>query len=334
MPERFDLAGFTDAYSRLGKKIPAGEIYVSPNVVLDSDHDRLFWHFSHQRDSWVKPTPSMFDGFVQLWQHPERIHLFAKKWGPLGMDELGRLTARVVETDHEGYNERLETWRFFSRRAFSALSIAANLKQGKPGRPDDWAALSSLNIWLDESLQISFESHPLPLSHVAARGCERLAKAPIRTQKTLLPLEVTLWLKFSVLGFMLMAFDRGAARWEFRTDYQGRLIAAIALQLALTISGTDTLYICSGCSNPYVRRGKSPRLGQLNFCPECGRGAALRQADYRRRERIQEARRLHVIEGKSAAEIAKLLNVHGRGVQTVRDWIAEGKCDGKKKTRK
>jgi transposase-like protein len=316
IPASFEIAGFTDAYKRLGKHLSSGQIYVPSGVKLEGN--RLVWHFN-QGGSWVKPTPAMFHTFVQLWQHPDKIDGFAKKWGILEMDEHGRLTNAAVEVNNEGYGEPIETWCYFSRRAFSALSISANLAQGRPGAADDWAALSPLSERLNKNLQIRIPGY-FSLNLLAENGLDCFAHSSIENQRMILSAELTLWLKFSGLGFAIISVPR--SKGEFMVDFSGRLLAAIALQLALTASQTNTLFTCSGCSKPYIREGKKPRSGQFNFCPECGRTASTHKADQRRRERVQEARKLHA-DGLTVSDIAKRLNT--KRVATVRRWIEKGK---------
>jgi hypothetical protein len=104
-------------------------------------------------------------------------------------------------------------------------------------------------------------------------------------------------------------------------------MAAIALQLAQTISA-GSLFFCSGCQRPYLRRthrkhkeerghkrkeefGRNPKPGEANFCLECGRKAALQNADKRRNEREREYRRLYFEEGRSIAEITRIMKPRG-----------------------
>ena len=114
--------------------------------------------------------------------------------------------------------------------------------------------------------------------------------------------------------------------WQMEIAYNGCLLAAIALQLALTVAGARTLFTCSGCGMAYIR-ARAAKSGQANFCPQCGPREALRQADYRRRRKAAEARRLHAT-GWSVGRIVKELKVRSTtrsgAATTVRRWIFIG----------
>ena len=115
------------------------------------------------------------------------------------------------------------------------------------------------------------------------------------------------------------------SRWELGIQYGentfvGFLYSAIALQLALTVGGADSLYVCSSCCLPYIREvnDKDPGQGRDNFCEDCRRsGAPLKFADKRRRERMAAARTL-ADQGLEPAEIAATI---GARPQSVLRWI-------------
>jgi transposase-like protein len=121
---------------------------------------------------------------------------------------------------------------------------------------------------------------------------------------------------------LFIGFGGDEGGWQLELFFRGRLLAALALQLALTVSGAESPRQCSGCKRLYIRTKKNPKIGESNYCDRCGRTEAMRQADKRRREKGQEARRL-AMEGKSAKEISRILKV--RKIKTVRDWISKGK---------
>jgi len=111
--------------------------------------------------------------------------------------------------------------------------------------------------------------------------------------------------------------------WQLEVDYNGCLLAAVALYLALTVAGARTLFTCSGCGMAYVR-ARAAKTGQANFCPQCGHPEALRQADHRRRQKAAEARRLHAA-GWNVRRIVQALNIRNTARSdasaTVRRWI-------------
>ena len=106
-----------------------------------------------------------------------------------------------------------------------------------------------------------------------------------------------------------------------QVDYHGFLFAALALQLALSLAGAESLYTCSGCGFPYVRELKRPKPGTANYCPKCSeKGVAQRRAVDAYREKKAEAIRLEAT-GAPADEIARKLSTP---VSRIRKWLGKG----------
>jgi hypothetical protein len=142
--------------------------------------------------------------------------------------------------------------------------------------------------------------------------------------------EASAWLEqFNVR--LCVEWERSS--WVIKMRYGGRMISAVALQLAFAIVHGDRLFTCSGCGNPYKRPEdkRKPNAGQENFCPAC----ALARKPQARAERIyrekrREARRL-ADEGKSIVEIADQLD---RTADVVRGWLRGARKNAEAKTRK
>src|ERR1017187_7939264 len=232
IPSSFDLADFPDLQSRLGNKVPLVKIYVHEPVKIEPDDEVLVWrvNMDNPAGAWKEPTKSMFNTFIQLWQRTiPQITRFAKAWGPLGLDRPELFGPDYFEAE---FRESIETWRYFSRRAFCVLSVAADLRQGRTAKSEHWAELTSGDEWTGQRRQRS--------------NVRDWAKSSLHAQHLLLGGETDLWLKYSGLGFALST-DKG--NWQLEVNYDnGKLIAAIALQLALTASG-HTLYVCSECQH-------------------------------------------------------------------------------------
>jgi uncharacterized Zn finger protein (UPF0148 family) len=154
----------------------------------------------------------------------------------------------------------------------------------------------------------------------ACVGYEDTEDWDLDRQRRFVAWELMLWLDLTRPGFAVKSAERA---WHLEIDYNNCVLAAIALQLALTVAGARTLFTCSGCGQAYVRE-RAAKTGQANFCPRCGHGEALRQADGRRRRKMAEARRLHAA-GRSIPQIIQELNVRSTtrsaAAQTVRRWI-------------
>jgi hypothetical protein len=316
--EKWDLVGFTDQDSLLGKMVPAGQLFVPTKVELDKAQRNLLWS-SRAGCMRVPDTRGMFNEFVELWDKtPSAILRYARKWGLLFLDRNGRPCSRIYDLPRGESREPIEAWKYFSRRAQSALNIAANLKCDKRGSPTDWEAFDGLNQWIGpESLACLGRRGPV-VEMCARFGYQYKSDWDLHKERRVLALESMIWLDLGRPGFSVTVNGRD---WRLEVDYNGCLFAAIALQLALTLSGSDSLFTCSGCGTPYVRQKKAPKPGQANYCRECDRkGVALQEADRRRRGRMADAKRLYAA-GTTIPQIADELKTK---TATVRRWLTKG----------
>jgi hypothetical protein len=129
----WDLAGFTDELSRLGKKVGGGPILVPGRINLDLSTDELVWSLQgpHMPEI-IESEPRILDDFVQLWRgKPKAILRFARSWGVLRPGNCCRRFAGLLHgsTQNEhlrpdfGANclldqrEPLALWRYLSHRA-------------------------------------------------------------------------------------------------------------------------------------------------------------------------------------------------------------------------
>jgi hypothetical protein len=100
--------------------------------------------------------------------------------------------------------------------------------------------------------------------------------------------------------------------------YGGRMLSAVAFQLALAIIHGDRLFTCSACGKIYRRHERKPNAGHANFCAECGTTRKPQaKAERIYREKRREARRL-AKEGMPAVAIADKLD---RTADVVRGWL-------------
>src|ERR1035437_792361 len=317
-----ECAGFS-----LKKHVPGGSIAVRSTV--DLNENALLWRWGTS-SRIVTPTGATFQNFIDLSDAattPKAILLFARKWGRLGVDESGHLLLGYPQSSLGGtFQEPLEAWRYFSRRAQAVMSIAARLKTGKPGTVEDWTALSQLAPHMIGPLLDEVQRRGSQLWILATHDLARLASAPIASQRLFLAGELNLWLAFSGVSFGTVPSMNQPPYWQIEISYNHQLLAFIALHLATTLSDVESLCLCSGCHKGYPRSRRAPKEGWSNFCETCrggnGRSEAWRHADKKRREKIRDARRLHS-EGVPIHEIVNRLSV--RKAETVRRWIAKGK---------
>src|ERR1035437_1731506 len=145
--------------------------------------------------------------------------------------------------------------------------------------------------------------------------------------------EVSRLVEFSGISFGL-AWNTDFDDWqtEVRLGSVSPTLAAIVIQLMLSISRADSIYTCTGCGVPYIRSEshfRRPKPNQNNYCPDCGLDQARLDAKRRYRQKIADARKLHGV-GISIARIAEQLDTE---TENVEKWI--GVQDNvKTKTRK
>jgi hypothetical protein len=305
MAINLDLANYTDPTGKLGKTIPPGRIYIPHQIWLEDGF--LRWNLARmdpmdtsEMRSYVPPK-SLLNDFARLWQLPEQKILdFAKRYGVL--DEK-RIEDRIDEYGIQG-REPLERWRLISRSVLAILTVGAELAVGKNRiTRDEWKWM------MGPRYEFRNESEEQYLNRL-----EKPAQARGHLYVHLHP-----WMDQVGLGLKLK-YARGI---ELEVEYRGGMLSAVGLQLGLTIANSDRLFICSGCGLPYCRSAdkRRPKTGQSNFCDECGKAAALRQADGRRKEKMTEARRLHA-SNVSVNEIAKRLDTTPA---SVRRWVKKGR---------
>lgn len=282
---------------------PIGEwaksgIVVSLGGLVAIAEDMLQWEFAPERAAWKNPPENLLDQFSTLWQKPSRsIVAFANKWGPLRIDESGRdINFAALRTGREP----LEWWRYLSRRAYAIRSIADALDNGAIGDDADWDLLTNTHRRSKVSLEgedVLDDPPPAPIrfglpNHWRWEFSEYVQKFsgypdPISYAKASIAGEVTSWLRqFDVK--LSLQWDESSS-WQINMAYGGRMLAAIAHQLALAVAHGERIFRCSGtaCGKLYTRpRGtRKPNTGHANFCPDCiKKREPQRQAEQRYRE--------------------------------------------------
>lgn len=323
--DQWELAGFTDSEGRVGKDVPFGRVIVPGTIELVED--TLHWEFEGTAKA-VEISRSTLSDFVSLWREsPSAILRFARKWGVLVIQTCGTngTTFRPCGEAISLGDDPIEAWRYFSHRAFAVLNIAAALKQGKLGDLDDWRLIAS--DCTKDAMRVADEQHRYGLGwHLFERPFNK--QQSIDEAHRVVAREIQMWLSswkgMRMRGLSDFVVTWSGSRWELRVDYHGFLFAAIALQLALSIAGADSLFSCSGCGVPYIRGVKKPKPGTDNYCAKCSRnGVAQRRAVDSYREIRGEAARLQLA-GTPLTEIALRLY---RSVQQIRKWCDDKRVD-------
>src|ERR1700693_3822057 len=266
MARDWDLAGYTDLNGAISKPIPPGHLLIPGGITLTDG--ALIWDYapSAKQEPIDRPAPkTLLNQFVKLWNAPkDRILRFARQNGILWLGKNGL----PCQLDVSG-EEPIDNWRRVSRRICAMLNIGSDLEKKSAIRIEEWKYVG-------------------PFDDVFLKRLRRP-----ESSRSLLSIEVRRMLSSCGLGFS-MRWNKDDSRFQLELDYHGFMLNAVLLQLALTLSNSDSLFVCSGCGFPYPRNREKrrPRPGQANFCDECGTKVALRHADQRRKLKNAEARRV------------------------------------------
>ncbi len=328
----WDLGGLTDINGNLGKPMPSGQVLVPGEIELEGDTIR--WELAGPA-RWQEVSRSTLNEFVKLWEaEPAAILKFAKKWGVLVIAKLGSKEPPRYRPCGEAMPEGADpicAWKYFSRRACAVLNIAAALRQDKLGDLSDWGVIASIED-TPESYKIAFDQHRYGMGwYLFPKSMPN--RTSVEQGRQVIATEATAWLSFwrakrrDGLSDFTVLWNPRRTRWEFQIDYHGFLFAALALQLALSLAGAESLYTCSGCGFPYVRELKRPKPGTANYCPKCSaKGIAQRRAVDAYREKKAEALRLDEA-GTPLEEIARKLS---SPLPRVRKWLGKESPAAKK----
>jgi hypothetical protein len=284
---------------------------------------------------------TMLRNFMALADDKPKTLRFARRWGLLGLCHhrlpathrsshrlsqihlavgevdapadagVGRLGDRVLSEEartwldavpdippcREAGSESLEDWWFWSRHAAAVVTCAERLRRGEPCAAEQIGTVTDLlpAYWPE----MVFPDPP-------AAGAADLAKAEVlQRQRDHVARVVQQWLEIAEVTI--------AIEWkppQRPTDptrpilgYHGAgLFAALAIEIALSVTTASGFYICDYCGRSYTRL-RAPQAGKHGYCPDCkGKGAQAtwRAADPDRRVREAEARKRRVEQAANA----------------------------------
>lgn len=279
----WELAGFTDAVEGLlgtsGLLIETWGQPLRPRIEGDLLVHDYWWPEDYDenpgRDKWETSVVGMLDAFIRLTK-PQDVVRFAERWGVLGLCEhlvpaihnspgmYGMSGCKVLGPPKTRYYwEPLESWFFYARTARSVLNAAAALQAGHEPPVE---LMDELKAWISTVRQ---EPDLPPLDWwVKASAAEHLE------------LLVNFWLHLGGVKPRIR-LSTTPPTFAFRVGAFG----AIGMQLMQSITRTQGLTLCSSCGYPYPRSGRRVQAGRRNYCPTCGRTAALRDAQRNYAER-------------------------------------------------
>jgi hypothetical protein len=181
--------------------------------------------------------------------------------------------------------EPIGAWRHYARQARAVLNIAACLHSGRPVATEDVETIDEWHATVEHGLAgINPETGLIDLPSQFPKWEPNYSDMGALVARVI---EDWLW-----AGNVrpIFRWESGAPRMLFGQfgsrgfEKHSGLFAALAMQLALAVGRTDGLAICSACSSAYVPL-RRPRADRRNYCPSCGRTAALRDASTRWRLR-------------------------------------------------
>ena len=275
-----ELADMVDeAWGDMGATVfPTSRAFVPPRIEVKDGHLRWWRHYRDRRHPHGREQSprGMLDAFVRL-DVPDDVLRFARRYGALTLCDHGTPATHNWTAEkpgcypsdwHQGIcREPLERWFHYVREARATLLIAAALHQGEGGPEDAWQVL--LERYEGDDMTIAFAQR----ARDSAEGRRRLVCNAVN------------W-------WLALANARLSLGWknEEKPDLRlrGTTFTILATQLMFAIARAQRLVICDACGQPYLRQGRAPQRGRLNFCSKC-RGTktanTLRQQVYRRRKR-------------------------------------------------
>lgn len=267
------MAALFDENGAIDRPYP-GRLNMVPAIIELKD-DAVTWRWSdateENPDRPPAKAPDLLLEFARLSDPKsgdDRILAFAKKWGVLEICYHGlpyshnHLQEYFLPHDYckplrysdgdRKYYEPIQRWRFFARQARALLSVAARLRQGKPGLKEDWKVIFN---WKPEEI-----------------GAPKFHGEECDIDRQLIVYLVNRWL---ALGNVRPVLRRDGER-VFVT-FDTNLFGVLASQLMMAVSGTKGLSSCSACGMPYAPT-RQPKSNQRNYCQGCREKAPWRDA--------------------------------------------------------
>jgi DNA-directed RNA polymerase subunit RPC12/RpoP len=289
----FYMAGLEDENGQLSSPLGArGGIWVPPEAKLDliEEDPHIFYPVPNDWPSTVPiqqlnfeeltnlgwtykdDTHKLLDEFVNLESaSPKKVLRFAQKWGPLWVcsSHSKKGDVEIVSFVHpiaplHGSLDHGLAWCSWipaeavsafvkeAKRVAAALRIFSSLVLGIKEDEEEkyWAELGFLGrLVFPEGTTVDgkrFIKKLILSKFVESRLTEvGFTLGPSLNAKS--PIKISL---VSDLGF----------------------IRPVWLQVAQAMTGMRGIYTCDDCGRLYIREGRKPAKGRLNFCPDCGEG--------------------------------------------------------------
>lgn len=279
-----ELAGLLSEADNFDRPYQGRQLRVP--AVIGNNGGLLIWRW----DNMVERNPlrpeahgfGLLSEFVNLAEAPvETILAFARKWGVLeiclhglpcthnlrhGFTLSGRFCMPLPYLDTDDFMEPIPYWHYYARQMRSLLNVAVRLKQGQPGLAEDWKILVDPGPGQDPrgkaALFTSFYGRAVEEDRLGVRKM------------------LDRWLSMGDVRPNLVWDEE-----QCSVSFDNTLFGMLAMQLMLEICSSGGIAFCSGCGKSYSPKRRRPKVGQRNYCRECGKKAAWRDAKATERRR-------------------------------------------------
>jgi hypothetical protein len=229
------------------------------------------------KNGWKKKKDStgVLRDFLKLTEGvPQDVKNFVLNWGPLWRCREHRDCVWGVSASLDLLPKTRCTWfplepisvfQEEAKRVRAALDLFPLLWKANP------EPVTDESYWLDLGTQYRF------LVYGYGKGEEKeLKKRVIEYQRYTLLSKINSYL--SAPGGPGLGINwAGDAHPKLKIGTGWGFISAVWLEVAEVVTGTRDFYLCDGCGKQYLRQGRKPAEGKLNFCTACGKPAAKRE---------------------------------------------------------
>ena len=296
----------TASDGRIGRVVETGEWLVPSDVRLDDDHHL---HYGPARSidgpflaegETRTANRSLLESFTRLRSDSDgsRVLAFAQKFGVLELCSrhdlpMSHWPARLRRfagdegrcrpvggplAEEAQWREPIRRWRELADEADAILRIGYQVASPRP-RP------APFELWerVDTSTWLSFDlvrGGTSPVTQTEIMPINGGAKAAVGAQRRLLALIISGWLR---VGDVRLSMS-----WEGQQPSlpQGghSLFGAVAMQMAVAVTGRDALAVCSHCGLRYSPK-RQPDPDKPHYCPACKH---IPKREWARRQREED----------------------------------------------
>jgi DNA-directed RNA polymerase subunit RPC12/RpoP len=230
-------------------------------------------------------TDNLLDEFVNLESAaPKKVLRFAQKWGPLWVctSHSKRGEVEAVSFIHplgplHGSLDHGLAWCSWT----PAEAVSAFVREAK-------RVVAALRIFVSLMLGMKEEEEEKCWAELGFSGRLVFSEGTTADDKAFIKkllLSKFVESRLTEVGFTIGPSLNAKSLLKIRLVSDLGFIRAVWLQVAQAMTGMRGIYTCDNCGKLYVREGRKPPKGRLNFCPDCGEGKrGSKRAYYRRKK--------------------------------------------------